>query len=168
MPVDAKIQFQRRLDRVLKWRFEKFEFQVGVLNDRDHKRPISGSKKSYAGGPARRIGRTSSGKTIAEVSHDVRKTTGINIFTRPFKSKKNADIVKFMKAYMPFALGRGQEKRVLNGLQAVVRNPILRGDYGRNTAITRKIKGFNRLLIDTAQLFKAITAKVVRKGGKRV
>ncbi len=40
---------------------------------------------------------------------------------------------------------------------------MLRGDYGPNSELTRKIKGFDRYMIDTAQLFKAIKAKCVVK-----
>jgi hypothetical protein len=49
-------------------------------------------------------------------------------------------------------------------LQAIVRNPILKGEYGRNSRLTQKIKGFNRYMIDTAQLFKNIKADVKVKG----
>lgn len=53
-------------------------------------------------------------------------------------------------------------KRVENLLQAVVRNPILKLEYGDNTAITADMKGFDRHLFGTGQTFKAIKAKANR------
>lgn len=143
--------------------YEKYEFYVGVLSDKPHKLPAQGIK-SYAGGPARKTSSKSSGMMISEVSEDLRKKTGINFYTKPFSSKKNKDILNFTKSFFELCAGRTSQKRVENLLQAIVRNPILRGDYGRNTSVTAKIKGFNRFMIDTAQLFKAITAKVKVRG----
>jgi hypothetical protein len=50
-----------------------------------------------------------------------------------------------------------------NLAQAIIRNPILRGDYGSNSALTRKIKGFDRFMFDTGQLFQSIKAKVLKR-----
>jgi hypothetical protein len=49
-------------------------------------------------------------------------------------------------------------------LQAIVRNPILRGDYGKNKKETIKRKGFDRYMIDTGQFFNSIIARVTKKG----
>lgn len=156
------IKLDGRFAKQAKGVFEKYEFRVGVLNDKPHKQADSGIK-SYAGGPARRVSNKNSGMTIAQVSEDLRKRTGINFYTRPFSSKKNTDILNFVKSFFDLCAGRGEIRRTENFLQAIVRNPILRGDYGRNTSTTAKIKGFNRFMIDTAQLFRAIQSKVVVK-----
>ncbi len=160
MPVNIKLD--GRFAKQAKGVFEKYDFQVGVLQDKSHKlaEPKSKGLKSYAGGLARKISSRSSGMTISEVSEDLRKRTGINFYTRPFSSKKNKDILNFVKSFFDLSMGRTEKRRTENLLQAIVRNPILRGDYGRNTAATAKTKGFNRFMIDTAQLFKAITSKV--------
>lgn len=140
---------------------EKYTFEVGVLQDGIHKEAADKSKglSSYAGGPVRKTS-GNSGMTISEVSEDLRKKTGINIYTRPFFAKKNKDIVAFVESFFQLTGGRAPKKRVENLLQAIVRNPILRGDYGRNSSVTAKTKGFNRFMIDTGQLFKNIVAKV--------
>lgn len=153
------IKLDKRFQKQAKGVFEKYQFQVGVLIDTSHKEPAKGLK-GYAGGPARRTSNKNSGMTISEVSQDLRKRTGINFYTRPFSSKKNKDILNFVKVFFDLCAGRTQAKRAENFLQAIVRNPILRGDYGSNTPQTAKIKGFNRFMIDTSQLFRAITAKV--------
>lgn len=145
--------------------FEKYEFQVGILEDRAHKeaQPRTKGLKSYAGGPARKTSNKSSGMSISDVSERLRKHIGINFYTKPFSSKKNKDILNFVKEFFDLCAGRSQVRRAENLLQAIVRNPILRGDYGRNSQVTAKNKGFNRFMIDTAQLFRAIQAKVTVK-----
>jgi hypothetical protein len=156
------IKLDRRFYKQAKGTFEKYDFRVGVLEDKAHKlaEPKSKGLKSYAGGPARKTSRQSSGMSVSDVSQSLRKQTGINFYTRPFRSKKNKDILNFLNSFFDLCAGRSQPRRAENLLQAIVRNPILRGDYGRNTRATAKAKGFNRLMIDTAQLFRAITAKV--------
>lgn len=156
------IKLDKRFTRQAQGVFGKYQFQVGILEDRIHKLPQSLAKglQSYAGGPARKVSRKSSGMTISQVSKDLRKKTKINFYTRPFKSKKNLEILAFVKEFMKLCTGKTQARRAETLLQAIVRNPILRGDYGRNSSVTAKEKGFNRFMIDTAQLFKAIVAKV--------
>jgi hypothetical protein len=155
-----KIQLDKRFKKNAQGIFEKYSFQVGVLDDRPHKQPGKGLK-SYAGGPARKTSGKASGMSIADVSEALRKRTGINFYTKPFESvKNNKDILAFTKEFFNLCAGRSQPRRAETLLQAIVRNPILRGDYGKNTKVTAQIKGFNRFMIDTAQLFRAITAKV--------
>jgi hypothetical protein len=94
------------------------------------------------------------------VSQSNRERLGFNYLTKPFE-ERTSDIIKFSNEFFKLAFGRSQEKRVVNLLQAIVRNPILRGEYGGpNSALTKRIKGFNRPMIDTAQLFKALRARI--------
>lgn len=145
-------------------KYERFDMQVGVFSDADHKEPkekdgpLEDNLSYYAGGPTRKKGRESSGKTLQEVSESFRRNVGINYLVEPFK-KRTSDIIKFSNAFFKFASQDGKQgKRVENLLQAIVRNPILRGDYGPNSAVTKAIKGFDRYGIDTGQLFKNIKA----------
>ncbi len=185
MKLDGR--FQKRLRTV----FQGYAADVGVLADKPHRAPLTikeiyrrvRAKQSkdatlatrfaflkarfseYAGGPVRKTGRKTDG-TIAGISEKLRKETGINFYTRPFSLKQNGEILKFATAFVGlFLRGGASTKRVENLLQAIVRNPILRGDYGRNSPATAKSKGFNRFMVDTGQLFKNITAKV---RGRRV
>lgn len=159
---NVQIKLDRSFMKQAKGKFEKYEFQVGILQDADHKKAMDAAAglKSYAGGPSRKASNQSSGKTISEVSEDLRKRIGVNFYIHPFSSKKNQDVLNFVKSFFELCTGRTQSTRAENLLQAIVRNPILRGDYGKNTAQTVKIKGFNRFMIDTGQLFRAIRAKV--------
>lgn len=154
----------------LKARFGKYDIQVGILKDTEYKKPKRGVKGlkgkdvigRYAGGPVRKTSRFSSGQTVAQVSSENRKRLGFNYLSKPFKQRSSA-IVKFSNEFFKMAFGRSEPRRAENLLQAVVRNPILRGDYGPNTEITKKIKGFDRAMMDTAQLFKNIKAKIVKR-----
>lgn len=143
-------------------KFAPFSFQVGILQDGPHYAAAQGKKlKSFAGGPARRQTRVVDG-TLAGVSKDFRKFLGFNYLTKPFQ-KRSPDMAKFVATFFQMALGDGKvrmKRRCENLLQAIVRNPILSGKYGRNRRVTAKIKGFNRKGIDTAQFFKAIKARV--------
>lgn len=160
MPATVEIRLSRNFQKQAKGVFEKYEFEVGVLEDKPHKfaKPASAGLSTLAGGPRRKIGRVSS-ESMSDVSESMRARVG-NFYTRPFKSPKNRDILKFAQSFFEFCTGKGQSNRVRNYLQAIVRNPILRGDYGRNSPKWAKIKGFNRLMIDTGQLFNAIQAKI--------
>lgn len=181
------IKLDGRFKKQLKLAFKHSQANVGILRDKPHKLPITataarkrswkkdssadpftakvaGMYKTYAGGLARRTGKKSE-DTIAGVSEKLRKRTGINFYTRPWKMRSNREIVRFTKIFVKGLL-RPKEvplRRMENLLQAVVRNPIVRGDYGRNSAVTAKIKGFNRFMIDTAQLISNIKAKVFRR-----
>lgn len=152
-------------------RVNGFEFEVGVLEDKPHYDPVEtkmfgeAQTKNYAGGPARKQTRTAGPLTTAEVLIENMKRMNINILLRPFQ-EKNSDILKFTDAFLKLVVRRPgiNIKRVENLLQAIVRNPILRQEYGENSAATADAKGFNRKLIDTAQMFKAIQARVTKRG----
>lgn len=172
------VKLDGRFVKEARGQVQRYEFQVGVLDSgKAHKYPAKknsrkvfgpgyGNLKTLAGGPARKVGRHESGKTIAEVSADLRKKTGVNFYTAPFKSKQNAEILRFLRAFFDLIKGKSQKKRLENTLQAIVRNPIVRGDYGSNSPAVAKAKGFNRLMIDTGQLFQAIKAKVIYRVSK--
>lgn len=164
---NALIRVDGRFQKHLRLVIGRYTGEVGILQDKPHKNAVSGSIKSFAGGPARRTGRKAS-DTLSGVSKSIRAQTGINIYTAPFRNKKNREILRFAQEFLKRLIRPGQvsQRRVENLLQAIVRNPILRGDYGRNTRTTAKRKGFNRFMIDTAQFFKGIRARVVRRVSK--
>lgn len=159
---DGSIEFLNSIGSEIKKRIEKYSFEVGIIQDGPHYRAISKSRKSFAGGPARAQSRIVDG-TLGGVSVEVRKLLGFNYLTKPF-NKKNSDILNFLKIYLTDVFTPSgklvHKKRLENLLQAVVRNPILRGDYGSNTAQWARVKGFDRYLIDTAQFFNSIKARV--------
>lgn len=169
-----KIAFDKRTFKRLQGRFEQYEFEVGILEDKPHREARRGQRgqggkdvlSSYAGGPIRKAGRAS-GQSVAQVSAENSKRLGFNYLLRPFQKKNDSDILKFANEFMKMVLGKSKDKRVENLIQAIVRNPILRGEYGApNSELTQKIKGFDRPMIDTGQLFKNIRARVKRRRGR--
>ncbi len=152
-------------------RYGRFRMEVGVLENAPHLPPMerpAGAENfganisSYAGGPVRKKGRDSAGMpTIAEVSAANRARLGFNYLTEPFK-RKDSEIIQFSNTFFKMAAGRAtsMRRRCENLLQAIVRNPILRGEYGRQARSTTREKGFVRPMIDTAQLFKSLKARV--------
>jgi hypothetical protein len=168
-----QLKLDKKFLKNVKGKFGKYNFEVGVLDDKPYRKPkrgVSGLKGQeiiniYAGGPVRQATRQPSNVTVAEVSKRNRENLGLNYLTEPFR-QKTSEIIKFTNEFFKLAFGRSQPKRATNLLQAVVRNPILRGDYGNNSALTQKIKGFDRKMIDTAQLFKALKAKLTIRGGR--
>lgn len=160
------ILFKDKFKAKLKGRFEKYSFEVGILEDKIHKVPKKGIRglhgedviSQYAGGPIRKTSTNESNLFISDVSKANRDRLGFNYLSKPF-GKTSEDIIKFTQNFFKLAFGASLKTRTENLLQAIVRNPILRGEYGENSALTKKIKGFNRSMIDTAQMFKAIKAK---------
>ncbi len=157
-------------------RYDRFKMEVGILEDKPHKLPkerppgaagFNANLGTYAGGPVRKLGKAGP-LTVSQVSAANRDRLGINYLTEPFK-KKDSTIIKFSTAFFKMASGRSttMRRRVENLLQAIVRNPILRGEYGKQARSTTKEKGFYRPMIDTGQLFKAIKASV-KAGPARV
>jgi hypothetical protein len=166
----VKIELEKGFSKKLAGKISAYNFEVGILQDKPHRNaevpagffdePRLGS---YAGGPVRKATRQSSGKTIGEILIENMKRLNINFLLRPFQSE-NEPLIKFMGAFLKLAAkSPGMSiKRVENLLQAVVRNPILKQEYGRNKSATADAKGFDRHLVDTAQTFKAIKARAKR------
>jgi hypothetical protein len=163
------IKLSGDIKKKLKGTFGKYSFEVGILEDGPHYQALRGEKgtggllafKTYAGGPARKQTRKVDG-TLGEISSEIRGR--VNYLTKPFE-KRSSDIIKFTNEFFRLALGKSEKRRAENLLQAVVRNPILRGDYGSNSELTQTIKGFDRLFIDTSQFFRAIKARCWVKHG---
>lgn len=165
-----RIELNKKFKDKLSGRIGKYSFDVGIIEDGPHYLPKRGVRglggtdvrSAFAGGPVRKKSRKPSGLKLSQISKENRKNLGFNYLKKPFE-KQNSDIVRFANEFLKYAFGKSEPKRLTNLLQAIVRNPILRGDYGGNAPLTQKIKGFNRKMIDTAQLFKAIKARVNKK-----
>lgn len=159
-----KIEIPKTFYRKLQGRVEQYDFEVGILEDKTHYEPLKDEFRSYAGGPVRKKSRTRSELTTGEIFVQNMRRLGKNLLLAPFRDSKNQEIVKFAREFLKFVISsKSNKRRVENLLQAVVRNPILRGDYGGNTPNTSFQKGFDRHLFDTGQMFQLIKAKANRK-----
>lgn len=164
--MSQSIRLRRPISETLKGKIEAHAFTVGVLQDKKRRAPLPPARgvKSVAGGPARKLGGPSP-VTNREVSKKLREGMRLNYLVRPFQ-KKNDDAVRMLKVFFDICFSESKSskyRRLENLIQAIVRNPFLRGDYGSNSAETTREKGFNRKGIDTAQLFNVIKAKVFRQ-----
>ena len=165
-----KLELSRSLQKTLQGKFNKYEFEVGIIQDKQYKLPVEFNQSQtnssevltkFAGATVRKASRKNSDKTVSEISREMRDK--YDYLVSPFKRKDTA-IQKLIKDFFSFAFGRSEKKRLENTLQAVVRNPILKKQYGRNTQATINHKGFDHVMMDTAQFFKAIKAKVKVRG----
>jgi len=153
----------------LKNKVEAYEAVAGIKNG--PRRPVATPRQEgqFAGGNVRKTAAGRSGQTNTQVAAWVMNFAG-NIFTAPFRIDSNRDIVKFSHGFIKELLKPGKNtsltnnKRVKNLMQAIIRNPILRGDYRMHDAKTGKKKGFTRSLIDTGQFFRSIQVIIKKKG----
>lgn len=164
-----KVTLGKSWGKRLEGRINSYQFEVGVLDDKEHNNPLESGLfeqpqlRQYAGGPVRKQTRQKGPLTTGEILVANMKRLNINLLLRPFQ-EKNSDLLKFTDAFLRLVSGRKgiSLRRVENLLQAIVRNPILEEEYGKNRAATADAKGFDRHLFDTGQMFKAIRAKVKR------
>jgi hypothetical protein len=160
------MELSKTFSKKLKRTIEQYNFEVGVLEDKPHKAPLASKfgdpqLSSYAGGPVQKTSRVLDGKTTGEVLTSNMDRLGLNLLWEPFK-KKDAPILKFSREFLRTAMAKKSMNRVVNLLQAIVRNPILKQQYGANTSATADSKGFDRHLFGTGQMFKAIKARAKR------
>lgn len=159
MDIKAMDQLQAQID--------KYDIQVGVFDNIPRKKPINGKNggvSTLAGGPIRKTRPAVYPSMSMEVAEDLQAK--FHWLDRPFRAsnEKSKDIVRFTDYFIASICKEDRSaaalRRISNLIQAIVRNPITRGDYGRNSAKYAKVKGFNRLLFDTGQFFKSIVGKV--------
>ena len=146
------------LTLVLQKAIEKYSFDVGILDPVETRSGVKDTRKELAGGPAR-IGQKDGGN-MADLARELQEDYGW--LTEPFESDTNKDILDFADTYVKEVTKEkgSNTRRLENLMQAIVRNPILRGDYGKNSKFTEKKKGFNRLMIDTGTFFNSIKARI--------
>jgi hypothetical protein len=171
----VEIKLDSRFQKKVKGLFGKYEFEVGVLDDKPYRKPQRGQRgqrgqdvlTQYAGMQIRKASRIDSGVSISEVSASFRKHLGFNYLIEAFKDngkiRNNSEILKFSNEFMKLVFGRSEKRRTENLIQAIVRNPFKRKEFGDNSPLTKTIKGFSHKGIDTAQLFKNIKARCIVK-----
>ena len=150
-------------------RIERFEFEVGVLDNKARREPkpltsfqdVAPTLGNFAGGPVSKLSTDKSQVTNAQVLIENMERLNTNLLKEPFQDS-SSELNRFTKAFMDLVLATGMsQKRVENLLQAVVRNPILKLEYGSNSAFAADGKGFDRHLFHTGQMFKSIIARTI-------
>lgn len=156
MKIDVKVA------EAFRQRIGAYEIDVGILRDMAPAQPApkSAGFKNLAGGPALKIKGNALG-SLSDVAQelDVRH----NWLLAPWHNPGNKEVLRVVEEFSKVLTNKNQNfRRLENAAQAVVRNPILRGEYGDNTQETAEAKGFNRLLIRTGRFFGSIKAKARR------
>lgn len=145
------------LDKIIQVELDKYQVELGILKDEpkvvEAKR---GNYKTYAGLTLLKETKKFEGRLV-KVAIDLDKR--YKWLRYPFLEQKNQDVVKVVNDIVRCMNGRADKQRVLNGMQAIVRNPILRNQHGYNTPPRAEEKGFNKLLMATGQFFKNIKAR---------
>jgi hypothetical protein len=136
-----------------------YNFEVGILKNEQKKLANRKATTSFAGLKVSATKGRSTKLTVAEVAKYT--DNRFKWLKKPFTVAGNKEVLEVIKEISSQVFGKKStdNKRLENAVQAVIRNPILRGDYGDNAKSTMKVKGFNKLGIDTAQMFKNIKAK---------
>ena len=156
------------LSKMIEGELGKYKFQVGILENKPHYLPAQGDATltrgqniyySYAGLKLRKPSSFRYSGTLFSVAKDMDEA--FKWLRKPFMLRSNADVLAVLKYVVDNLNGKDSKQRIINAVQAVVRNPIMRGNYGKNSAKTSKAKGFNKLLMDTGQLFKNIKARLL-------
>jgi hypothetical protein len=167
-----QIELSKKFQNKLRAKVNKYVFEVGVLDpSKPHYEPkkddatltgndpsMSANITTYAGGPIRKASRAPT-STVGAVGKAMREHIGGNYLIDPFKKKDDA-VNRMIKDFFKLIFGKSKIRRLENLLQAVVRNPILKGQYGSNLRYTVQVKGFDRYGFNTGQWFKSIKAKV--------
>lgn len=138
---------------------DKYQVDVGILQDKPTYAPIPGRFKNYAGQRLAATGRRATG-SLVDVAQELDRR--FHWLERPWRIEQNQDVVQVVNDIVE-SINKDHtgKQRVLNGMQAIIRNPILGDYYGRNSAKWASIKGFNKLLMYTGQFFQNIKAKYV-------
>lgn len=106
--------------------------------------------------------------SIRDVLKSAQKATGIDFIRKPFQAQNSPAFKKFLASYLKAASNNKSMSQTQKLLLRVVLDPILKSQYGRNSAATEDRKGFNRRFIDTGQMVRAITSDIKPRRRKNV
>lgn len=162
--IKPTFKLDRRVKKKIQAAFAGGSAEAGVLKDGPHRRAQSKKKgfDNLSGNRIRKKSRKVDG-TIGQVSERIRKNQ-VDYLRRPFDKDGTKTIREMKKSFFAYMQGKGTKKEAEAALQLVIRDPIFRRKYGPNSPKARKNKGFSWRLVDTAQFFKAIIARVKKKG----
>lgn len=154
---DLQFQASERLTSFIGKRLGKYEVEVGILEDGPEKK-WKPEQKNFHGGPANKTAGNAKDSTLRDVF--AKWNLRYQLLLAPLRAAGNKDVVEVIGRMVADlgTLGK-QKQQFLNAVQALIRNPIMRGDYGKNSKEWAKAKGFNRLLINTGAMFNAIKAR---------
>lgn len=150
--LDKKVEnFIRKKNNIL--------FEIGILKDIPRKNKSNKQKKfgkTSISGTNRALSKVSNSEILRNLDNKNK------ILSSPFVSKQTKQINDIL-----VAIAKSQnpnQQSLINGVVALVKEPILNKRYGNNIIATIKKKGFNFKFVDTGQLIKNIQARIIKKG----
>lgn len=154
---DLEFLASERLTSFIGKRLGKYDVEVGVLEDGPEKN-WKRQQKSFHGGPANKTAGNNKNETLRAVF--AKWNLRYQLLLAPWRNPDNQTVVTIVRR-LTEALTKGgmPTNHLPNAVQGAIRNPIMRGDYGKNSKEWAKAKGFNRLLINTGAMFNAIKAR---------
>ncbi|MCR9865560.1 hypothetical protein [Vibrio parahaemolyticus] len=175
--LDIDIDFANLEQEVKK--FNSHHIRIGVLDKNqtarmaDRKKPL----KSFQGKQASRVKTGSKGKTDLKMTKLAEyMDTRYKVFTNAPEHFKNQDVVRVTNELIKMFDAGNQSpemiRRIESAARALIRNPIMRKDYGSNSQATIKGgtgynghnvqgKGFDWPMVDTGSFFNSIKAQYV-------
>lgn len=142
-------------------KLKKYAFEIGVFTNDKGRKPLK-DLGVYAGGQVSKQSRIKGNVGVADLAKKLDKM--YKWLFKPFRKKSNKEVAKVIVELQGDFNTNNNKKRLENALQAVVRNPILRKEYGHNALKTIEVKGFDRVMIRTGNFFKNIKARIFNKG----
>lgn len=146
------------LDKEVK-EFEAQRVTVGVLDKSKYAaiaKPKSAGLKSMKGIPASYIKKRDKSLPMWQLADFLDYHYGF--ISKAAINPNNADLVLVMNELKKIFDGKVNPKRIENAAIALVRNQILRRDFGSNAERTQNQKGFDMPLVRTGAMFSSIKA----------
>lgn len=140
--------------------FESQRVTVGIITDDEMARnaqPKSKGFKNFPTGKALKIKSKSKKLTMKSLVKMLDKKYGF--ISNAAINEKNADLILVMNELKRIFDGKVNPRRIENGAIALVRNQIMRKDFGNNKQSTVNQKGFDQPLVRTGAMFKSIKAR---------
>lgn len=159
--VEVKLKGDFMKDEVDK--FEAQRVTVGILDKSKNAaiaKPKSAGLKTVGGAPASYIKKRDKSFPLWQLADFLDYNYGF--ISNAAKNPENTDLLRVMDELKKIFDGNVNPKRIENGAIALVRNQILRRDFGSNADSTVKQKGFDMPLMRTGAMFSSI--KAIYKG----
>lgn len=165
--IKPELKIDRRVLKKIRAKYADYSAEVGILQDKPYKRPKPKSKgfDSLNGRKVRKKSKVTDG-TIGEVSERIRKDH-VDYLRKPFEKPNSKDMRELRKSLFAYLQGKASKKEAEMALQVVIRNPIWKRAYGKNADSTKRSKGFDWKLVDTAQFFKNIISRITKASKAR-
>lgn len=135
------------------------EFQMAAIPAKEKDRGLKTLRGT--GEKARKI-RTRS-KTLSLRQLAVYLDSQYGVFTNAISNANNLDLNQVTQEMIKaFTGGDVEKRRIENAAIALIRNPIMRKDFGSNNRRTSRVKTFDWPMVDTGTFFLNIKAEYLR------